>query len=177
MSNSEETPPLATSRMSRSELAEVFRVLGAQDPEGWAASQIDEGIPQLARFAFLKLAWETVVREDDTSWIDEEIARASSREDTQAGMPAILKRLVGLGVSKGEITEIARQLQYRTMFGMMELIEDPRTDCLDHPAAAEITWALVQIHPESGEMLGEIDGMHEDALGMDPTGREMRPRI
>jgi hypothetical protein len=31
-------------------LTEQFRAFGASDPEGWAESQVEEGIPQYARF-------------------------------------------------------------------------------------------------------------------------------
>ena len=38
------------------------------DPESWASSQVEEGIPQLARYLFLRQAWGCVVREDDPSF-------------------------------------------------------------------------------------------------------------
>ena len=62
--------------LEKSRLADIFRRLGADDPVGWARSQVDEGIPQLARFAFLKDAWAHVLDEDDATWIDREIAAA-----------------------------------------------------------------------------------------------------
>ncbi len=42
--------------MNEMELTELFARLGARDPEKWARSQIKEGIPQLARFLFLRQA-------------------------------------------------------------------------------------------------------------------------
>jgi len=36
-------------------------------------------------------------------------------------------------------------------------------------------WALVYAD-EDGKILGQVEGLHEEVLGMDPTGREMRPR-
>ena len=38
------------SEYSLDELTRIFQKLGAPDPEGWARSQIQEGIPQLARY-------------------------------------------------------------------------------------------------------------------------------
>jgi hypothetical protein len=38
------------------ELTELFARLGAPRPESWARSQLEEGIPQLARFVFLRQA-------------------------------------------------------------------------------------------------------------------------
>ena len=46
--------------MDQKELTEIFRKLGAEDPEDWARSQIREGIPQLARFLFLREAWRSI---------------------------------------------------------------------------------------------------------------------
>jgi hypothetical protein len=36
----------------QTELAEVFRSLGASDPDQWAYSEVHEGIPQLHRYFF-----------------------------------------------------------------------------------------------------------------------------
>ena len=35
-------------------LTALFQKFGAPDPESWAASQVEEGIPQLQRFLFLR---------------------------------------------------------------------------------------------------------------------------
>jgi hypothetical protein len=51
---------------SQTELAEVFRSLGASDPDQWAYSEVHEGIPQLHRYLFLRQAWKQVVPDDDT---------------------------------------------------------------------------------------------------------------
>jgi hypothetical protein len=40
--------------MNQDELTALFKKVGARKPEGWARSQIEEGIPQLARFLFLR---------------------------------------------------------------------------------------------------------------------------
>ncbi len=55
--------------MDERELTELFRNLGADDPAGWARSQLEEGLPQLARFLFLRQAWKLVVKPDDSGWI------------------------------------------------------------------------------------------------------------
>ena len=51
-------------------LTEYFRAWGVRDPEGWARSQVNEDIPQYARLVFLKGAWQTVIDDGNTSWID-----------------------------------------------------------------------------------------------------------
>lgn len=60
-------------------LTEVFRQNGAPDPEQWARSQLEEGIPQLAIFCFAKALWEGTISEDHTEWVDQEIEWAESR--------------------------------------------------------------------------------------------------
>ena len=53
------------------QLTELFRKLGADDPEGWAGSQVREGFPQLARFLFLRQAWRKIVGKHDETWISD----------------------------------------------------------------------------------------------------------
>jgi hypothetical protein len=55
--------------MNEQQLTELFRKLGAQNPEGWAHSQIREGIPQLARYLFLREAWRCVISPDSRNWM------------------------------------------------------------------------------------------------------------
>ena len=47
----------AEDRRRAEALAETFRRLGAGDPEAWALSEVEDGIPQLARFIFLRRLW------------------------------------------------------------------------------------------------------------------------
>jgi hypothetical protein len=57
----------------KKQLTALFRKLGSRSAEGWASSQINEGIPQLQRFLFLRQAWARVIREEDESWIDQQV--------------------------------------------------------------------------------------------------------
>jgi hypothetical protein len=89
--------------MDQEELTAVFRKLGARNPEGWARSQILEGINQLARFLFLRQAWRLIVSEDDARWIESAIKQAEAKpQEPYAGVGLALKpcdRLV-LGIMK-----------------------------------------------------------------------------
>ena len=90
-------------------LTEVFRRIGARDPESWARSQLAEGIPQLAVFCFAKSLWDGVIPEGDAGWIDHEIAWARSRPRdpcTQSG--AALEEMLAKGVSREAITYLVR---------------------------------------------------------------------
>jgi len=56
--------------MNEQKLTEIFASLGADDPAGWARSQLREGIPQLARFLFLKEAWSHVIDPRNERWLE-----------------------------------------------------------------------------------------------------------
>jgi hypothetical protein len=155
-------------------LADVFLRLGANDPKGWAASEIEEGIPQLATFLFLKTAWRYVVSEIDTTWIETAIETSSRRPtDPCAGIGPALQRLVDSGVNQQDITDIVRVKQYELLFRLCYLL-GYGSDFENEPE--DVGWILCETD-KNGELSGRtIGGLHESVLGMDPTGREMRPR-
>jgi hypothetical protein len=156
-----------------SELTERFRRLGAQDPEGWARSQVDEGIPQLARFLFLRQAWRSVVPEHDPSWIASDIAQATRFPNTPyGGAGRALARLRQLGASDSDLTDLVRAKQAELLFSLCHLLAGPS---LSEPDVDDVAWALVQID-QDGNILGEISALHESVLETDPSGREARPR-
>lgn len=155
-------------------LVELFRELGARDPEGWAASQVSEGANQLHRFLFLRQAWERVVSENNDAWIDQEIAN-SQRNPGQpfAGVGHALARMQAMGVSREDIVDLTRGMQARLLFDICYLLGDPS---IREPGVEDLSWALVETN-EDFEPTGEsISGLHESVLDTDPTGRDMRPR-
>ena len=155
------------------ELTELFRKLGAPEPEGWASSQVTEGINQLGRFLFLRQAWKLIVNETDHSWIQAQIKRSLERPaDPCSGIGPALQSLLAKGASPQEITDVVRVMQYELLFCLCYLMDDP---CLEEQEVQDVSWKLIQFN-ENGEDVGEIGGLHESVLGMDPTGREMRPR-
>jgi hypothetical protein len=111
---------------TKDELAALFRQFGAKDPELWAASQVDEGIPQLARFLFMKAAWEHIPREGDSVWIDREVQRSSQHPaEPYAGLGKALALCRGKGVPDAALTEIARCLQAQMLFTVGYVIDGP----------------------------------------------------
>lgn len=152
-------------------LTDLFRQHGAPDPEMWARSQLEEGLPQLAVFCFAKALWEGVVAEGDNGWIDGEIEWAKSRPSdpcAQAG-PA-LAEMLGKGVSRQAITDLVRVFQYSALYHACSLLDGSR---VVHLPVSE--WILHQVD-EEGKPIAIIQGLHEVLLGLDPTSREMRPR-
>lgn len=157
-------------------LTATFRALGARDPESWAKSQIEEGIPQLARFVFLRQAWSNVADERDESWIDHLVSEADdgSTEPLGAVGPA-LKRMLDAGIARSDIVDVVRGMQYEILFSMCYQLSDPGSVEFLDESMPEVLWGLFQLD-EEGNPSSPIDGLHESVLETDPTGREMRPR-
>lgn len=155
------------------ELTKLFRKLGADDPESWASSQVNEGINQLGRFVFLREAWALVISEDDHRWIDGEIkASELSPEAPTSGTGKALKNVIDKGCDKQDISDAVRGMQYELLFRLCYLLECP--DELEQELG-EFSWGLMQLDSD-GQPIAYIQALHESVLGMDPTGREMRPR-
>jgi hypothetical protein len=162
-------------------LTEIFASLGARDPEGWAKSQLEEGINQLHRFLFLKRAWQGVISEDKTEWIDAIVAESKKHPTAPfSGIGLALERMLAKGVDRDDIVDLVRGMQAETLFSFCTLLED---DFSDDPELEELDvhWALaeVDLDPETFEIEftgNAIQALHESVLSTDPTGREMRPR-
>jgi hypothetical protein len=143
--------------VNRTELIEAFRSLGAPDPEAWAASQIEEGIPQLHRYAFLKQAWGTAVGPDNTSWIE-------NMQRGQGAAAGALSRLVDTGCSAEDLTQVVRAMQADLLFSVCYLL-----DCPDPEDVGDNTigWGLFTC--DTDDQPGEkITGLHESLLETDP---------
>ena len=155
---------------------ECFRALGACDPESWARSQIEESIPQYARFVFLRQAWQNVVTDGDTSWIAAEIAASEQRlQGPGASVGPALKRMLAAGVSCEDITEVVRAMQWIVLSGIAYQLDD--SEVVEYPKAnmPQVNWALFELDVE-GRPSHPIGGLHESVLETDPTGREMAPK-
>jgi hypothetical protein len=158
-----------------SKLTELFTKLGAEEPESWAKSQVEEGINQLGRFLFLRQAWREVINEDDQSWIQAEISHSEQYPQAPcSGIGPALERLLDKGVDPQDITDVVRIMQYQLLFRLCYLLSDPGDL---EPEVRHISWALVQIDSDTGEIVGGINALHESVLETDPTRREMRPRV
>ncbi len=159
-------------------LAEIFRRAGATDPESWARSQLEEAIPQLHRFLFLRAAWSCVVAEGDVGWIDREVDDAARQPDAPgAPIGPALSRLIKAGGDPKDISEVVRVMQWQLLFALCSLLDNGTAiqsvsgECVT-PAA---DWGLFTVDQE-GKPDQRIDCLHESVLGVEPSGREMRPR-
>lgn len=157
-------------------LTEYFRVLGAPDPEGWARSQVQEGIPQYARFVFLRQMWQNVIGDGDTSWIDRSMRVADWKpRDPGAGIGPALKRMLAAGVAREDITEVVRVMQWQTLSGIAHQLDDPGVVSFPSKETPRVNWMLFEVD-DDGDPLHPIEGLHESVLDTDPSDREMRPK-
>jgi hypothetical protein len=155
------------------ELTALFAKLGAREPASWARSQIEEGIPQLQRFLFLRQAWRDVVSDDNTDWMQAYMQRAQKNPgEPYAGVGHALRRCLDKGASAQDINDIVRGMQAELLFGFCYLLEDPS---FTESEFAELAWGLFEVDSD-GRPVRSIGGLHESVLDTDPTGREMRPR-
>lgn len=155
--------------MNEQELTELFRKLGAQEPESWAHSQITEGIPQLLRYLFLRQAWRNVVSPDDNNWMSKLRPKEPNLPGGELG-PAI-DRILAAGARPEDLTTVVRVMQWRLLSRLSVLLEDPG---LPEEEVADIWWQLFLVD-ENDNPIVPINGLIESVLETDPTGREMRP--
>jgi hypothetical protein len=163
--------------MNLEELTALFRKLGAEDPEGWARSQIRENIPQLARFLFLRQAWKLVIDENGRDWISDR--RQIDTHDPGGDISPAIERILAAGADESDLTRVVRIMQWEILFGLCYLLDDPvylRDDRgVIEKEAGDILWSLFQVD-DNGYPVTEIGGLHESVLETEPTGREMRPK-
>ncbi len=153
-----------------------FAALGAPDPEAWARSQVEEGLPQYARLVFLREAWRNVLAEGETGWIDAHIEEAARRPDAPgSGAGHSLRRLLAAGADPEDLTELVRVMQWQVLAAVMYQISDPGVVECPSDEAPDVQGGLFETD-EEGQPLRLMDGLHESVLALDPSGREMRPR-
>lgn len=155
--------------MNEQELTELFRKLGAPEPEGWAHSQITEGIPQLPRYLFLRQAWRKVVQPDDHDWMREMRPKDPNAPGGELGQA--VDRILAAGARPDDLTTVVRVMQWRLLSRLSVLVEDPGD--LEEEVS-DIWWQLFRVD-ENNNPVEPISGLIESVLETDPTGREMRP--
>jgi hypothetical protein len=154
--------------MNEQQLSELFRKLGAPMPGGWARSQIREGLPQLARYLFLRQAWRLVVSRGDEGWISKMRPKHPDQPGGEFGQA--IDRLLAAGARAEDLT-IVRIAQWALLSGLCMLLDDP--GALE-PEIADMEWQLFQVD-ENGNPIAPIGGLIGSLLLTGPTGREMRP--
>jgi len=158
------------------ELIRYFEAWGVDDAQSWASSQVKEGINQYARLVFLRGAWQCVIGDGDTTWIDNTIARAKrDPAGPGAGAGHSLERLLEGGANRDDLSEVTRVMQYEVLHRLLYLLSDPDSVAYPSGNVPAVNWALLEID-ENGVPIGDIDALYESVLATDPSGREMMPR-
>jgi hypothetical protein len=155
--------------LNKQELTELFGKLGARDPEGWARSQVNEGIPQLPRYLFLREAWRNVVGPDDRSWMSK--WRPKDQNAPGAELEPAIDRILAAGARPEDLTTVVRIMQWHLLARLCVLLDDPH---FLEDEVSDICWALFLVD-EDGNPIVPVDALIESVLETDPTGREMRP--
>src|SRR5579863_3446625 len=153
--------------MDEKALADLFARLGARNPDQWARSQIEEGVPQLARFLFLRQAWKLVVTDQDTSWIEKQLLAGT--EGPGGAIAPALERLLPCNVDPIDLTTVVRIMQWKVLAGLCDLLDDPGD--LEREVK-DIAWRLFEID-HGGRPIAAMGALHESVLATDPSGKEM----
>jgi hypothetical protein len=156
------------------QLAAIFRELGADEPERCANSQLAEGIPQLALFVFLKQAWSAIVDEKDTSWIDEYIDWGKDERASRTFWGKLSQSLESMrlkGVENSDIATVVQTMQYLLLGSICNQLDDCDSSPINAKGEWQVRWKLFQVDG-NGEPIQDLEGLHEYADSMDPTGEE-----
>ncbi|HYR09163.1 MAG TPA: hypothetical protein VEQ60_15375 [Longimicrobium sp.] len=185
----------AEQRRRAEELAEKFREAGAEEPEGWAASEVAEDIPQLARFLFLRSVWRSAEQwkqppeewfaevepqpadEDDAAEEDDDtptLVRASgddaADQDADGDPPFLaaeqaVRRILAAGADPEDLKEVARAIFLHTAFDVVATVDDGHD-----PEAGEGMpgWLLTEVGGDLMLTGRVIPGLHEDLLTTEP---------
>jgi hypothetical protein len=155
------------------ELVEVLRRLGARSPETVAAAAEGRSAAELARYAFLRQAWQQVLRDDDPFWIDDLVAEAENRPRAPfASAGHALKALRESGAPAETLAQLVRAVQTELFYSLCYLLDDPGVLEDD---LADIKWGLF-VRDEEGKPGARIEGLAAAVLETDPTGRDGRPK-
>jgi hypothetical protein len=155
------TPTLRWRRKKpdRAELVAGLRAAGCRDPEAWAQSELEEDIPQFARYLLCKTIWEHAIE----PWRDE--AGLNEFPEAQA--------LLDGGADREQLRLLAGKIAYETMTAIVNAIDQGE---YVGPAAVPDEapgWVIVEIDGKSLKPTGRGAGfIHESILSVDPTGTE-----
>ena len=131
-----------------------MRALGADDPEGWASSELDEDIAQEARWLVIRQVRDAV------TWTS----------DRLAAYPAV-RALVDAGADVNLVLAAVREVAREAAFSVLDVIDDGEDG--DAPEDAP-RWVLLEVRAddEGDDILTgrDVGGLHEDLGFPDETG-------
>jgi hypothetical protein len=143
----------------RDRLIATLRAAGCDDPEGWADSELQEDIPQLARYLLCKAIWEDAME----PW----------RQPGALGSYPEAQALLASGVDAEQLRRLGGRIAYDAMTAVITAIDQEQyVGEADVPHDAP-GWIVVEVDGKSLEPTGRNAGfIHESILSVDPTGTE-----
>jgi hypothetical protein len=184
-------------RRRAGELAERFRAAGAEQPEGWAASEVEEDIPQLARFIFLRRLWrgawqwkqppeewfaeiepepdEVPAGEDDDD--EPTLVSAPPRDELpedDAEPPFLaaqqaVQRILAAGIDPEDLKEVARAIFLHTAFDAVQTVDEGHDPQVGEGMPG---WLLTEVGADLVLTGRVIPDLHEDLLTTEPDEAE-----
>jgi hypothetical protein len=180
-------------RTRAEELAERFRAAGAEEPEEWAASEVEEDIPQLARFLLLRRLWRSawqwrrppdewfaevepdevpVDEEDDdeptlvpTSGFDAGEAEDEDEDPPFLAAQQAVQRILAAGADPEDLKEVARAIFLHTAFDVVQTVDEGHDPEADEGMPG---WLLAEVGGDLVLTGRVIPGLHEDLLTTEP---------
>jgi hypothetical protein len=122
---------------------------------------------------FNRAIWSRLIdsHTEDVGWIDRVVALHTAQPTVPFADAGIaLRRLLALGADPEDIASICRWVAYETAFGVVELIDAG----IDEGDAGR-GWQLIETDEEDIPTGRILQGLHEELLTADPSGREGRP--
>jgi hypothetical protein len=148
--------------LDRARALELFRLLGAKDPEAWADGEARDDRPYLVRYLFLTGLWRAVLG-DDAEWT--------------ASDPAT-QRLLAKGADPRDLAAVIRQAQCDILYEVCQLIDDPSHGIEDLQAVIpeNVEWRLAEVDANERPTGRVVLDLHASLGKFDPTGRNGEPR-
>lgn len=133
------------------DLVTKFKILGVSDPDGWAKSQVNEGIDQLSRATVLRAMADIVVRSSgmlellkDATWATDEVRNAA-------------KRIDDAGVASADLALVVKTAVYHSLSDLVVLFDN----CAEFDVnPGHIQAGLFKLNDDF-EPSSAIDGLHE----------------
>ena len=128
---------MSSQTLSEQQLIDLFSKLGLKDPHRWAASQMQEGIPQLARAAFLVKAWRLI--DLVTSSI---VGQMENPAKDNSPINAFLSnKLFKTEASNNDIAAFIKAVQARLLYSLCLLLDDPEAVSSE---VRDVAWGVFQ---------------------------------
>ncbi|MCD9023460.1 hypothetical protein [Cohnella silvisoli] len=141
-------------------LIDSFIKLGCKEPESWVESELEEDIPQLSRYRFLRGLKGTINHyKTSESWIDYYL-HSNALSDQEKKIGEVLGKIIDSGVSKQDIGLLASTISLLSVHSVLYRIDDPYDYDIDDGEDLP-SWSLVEIN-DKGEPTGRtVSGLFE----------------